>query len=76
MRSVLTAAEQAFAADLVLVRLDPVIPLRLRPFIEHCLVNPEESHTVARVARAMGVHRKTLLSTGGDCSHSHPLYTE
>jgi transcriptional regulator GlxA family with amidase domain len=62
MRSVLTAAEQACAADLVLVRLDPVIPLRLRPFVEHCLVNPEESHTVARVARAMGVHRKTLVN--------------
>ena len=62
VRSVLTAAQQACAADLVLARLELVIPPRLRPFVEHCLVNPEESHTVARVARAMGVHRKTLVN--------------
>jgi AraC-like DNA-binding protein len=62
MRSVLAAAQQACAADLVLARLDPVIPPRLRPFVEHCLVNPEESHTVAQVARAMGMHRKTFVN--------------
>lgn len=62
VRTILAAAQQVCAAELVLARLDPIVPPRLRPLVEHCLVNPEESHTVARVARAMGVDRKTLLN--------------
>lgn len=62
VRSILAAAQQACAADLILARLDRLLPLRLRPLMEHCLHNPEESHTVAQVARAMSVHRKTLVN--------------
>lgn len=62
VRSILAAAQQACAADLVLTRLGWRLPLRLKPLVEHCLRNPEESHTVAQVARAMGVHRKTLVN--------------
>lgn len=62
VRSILAAAQQTCAADLILARLDQLLPARLRPLVEHCLANPEESHTVAQVARAMSVHRKTLVN--------------
>lgn len=62
VRTVLAAAQRVSAADLVLARVEPIIPPRLRPLVQHILANPAESHTVMQVARAMGVHRKTLVN--------------
>jgi AraC-like DNA-binding protein len=62
VRAILATAQQTCAADLVLARLHHHLPDRLRPLVEHALAHPEESHTVTQVARAMGIHRRTLVA--------------
>jgi AraC-like DNA-binding protein len=62
LRTILHSADQACIADLVLRQLESRLPGRLRPFVEYCLTNPEQAHSVDEVARALGVHRKTLVN--------------
>jgi AraC-like DNA-binding protein len=62
LRGILSSAEQACAADLVLHHLDPHLPPRIRALVEYCLTNPEQAHSVDEVARALGVNRKTLVN--------------
>lgn len=62
LRALLLSAEQACIADLVLHHLDAHLPMRVRSFVEYCLTNPEEAHSVNQVAYALGVNRKTLVN--------------
>jgi len=62
LRDILARADQACVADLVLHHLGRQVPRRLRPLVEYCLANPEDAHSVAQVAHALGVHRKTLVN--------------
>jgi AraC-like DNA-binding protein len=62
LRGILHAADQACVADLVLQHLGAQLPARICPLVEYCLTNPEEAHAVEQVARALGVHRKTLAN--------------
>jgi AraC-like DNA-binding protein len=62
LRRILMSAEQVCAADLVQRHLRDQIPSRLWPIVEYCLQNPEASHSVEEVARALGLHRKTLAN--------------
>ncbi|MFL5608846.1 MAG: helix-turn-helix domain-containing protein [Gemmatimonadaceae bacterium] len=62
LRRILMSAEQACAADIVLHQLGDHVPPRVRPFVEYCLANPEDAHSVGQVAQALGVHRKTLVN--------------
>jgi AraC-like DNA-binding protein len=62
LRGILSSAEQACTADLVLHHLGGDLPARIRPLVEYCLTNPEEAHSVDEVARALGVNRKTLVN--------------
>jgi len=62
LRTILLSAEQACVADLVLHHLGTRLPPRIRPLVEYSLTNPEEAHSVEQVARALGVHRKTLVN--------------
>jgi AraC-like DNA-binding protein len=50
------AAREAYAS------ISTVIPSELRPVAHYCLRFPREEHTVAALARAQGVDRKTLLN--------------
>jgi AraC-like DNA-binding protein len=60
LRGILRSAEQVCAGDLVLHHLGSRLPPRIRPLVEYVLANPEDAHSVERVARALGVHRRTL----------------
>jgi AraC-like DNA-binding protein len=62
LRCVLSLAEQACAADLVMHHLGEQLPPRIRPLVEYCLTNPTDAHSVERVAQALGIHRKTLVN--------------
>jgi AraC-like DNA-binding protein len=62
LQTILLRAEQQCAGDLVLHHLGKRLPRRLHPLVEYCLTNPEESHEVRDVARALGVDRKTLVN--------------
>ena len=62
LQTILRRAEQQCAGDLVLHHLGQRLPRRLRPLVEYCVTNPEESHQVRDVARALGIDRKTLVN--------------
>jgi AraC-like DNA-binding protein len=62
LRAILRSAEQACAADLVMHHLGERLPPRIRPFVEYCLTNPNNAHSVEQVAQALGTHRKTLVN--------------
>ncbi|MEO8620593.1 MAG: helix-turn-helix domain-containing protein [bacterium] len=64
----LTAARQACAADLVYGSVSQFVPEGVHALVRHCLAYPRTSRTVNDVARAMGVHRKTLVN---QCAAAH-----
>ena len=62
LRGTLASAEQACAATRALAVLREVVDPAALPFIEHCLHYGKRSLRVGEVARALGVHRKTLVN--------------
>lgn len=61
LRAVVESAVQACAADRVLLRFLPFVPLRLHPFVRFCVQFPRRALNVTTVASALGIHRKTLF---------------
>ena len=62
LRGTLASAEQACAATRALDVLREVVDPAVLPFIAHCLHYGKRSLRVGEVARALGVHRKTLVN--------------
>jgi AraC-like DNA-binding protein len=62
LRSVLRCAEQSCASEILLETLLPMLPASMHPFARYCLTFPQNAHTVAEVASALGVNRKTLVN--------------
>lgn len=61
LRGAITAAQDHCSAKSVLRELEGSIPTPVMPIIQYCLENGRRSLTVAQIAMAMGVHRKTLV---------------
>lgn len=61
LRSALATASDDCAARFVLRALKPALPSPARVVVEHCLLHGREPLTVAGVAHALGVNRKTLV---------------
>lgn len=62
LRSALESAGDDCAARHIMAELDFALPRSARPVVEHCVLHGREPLTVACVARALGVHRKTLVN--------------
>jgi AraC-like DNA-binding protein len=61
LRAAITAAQDHCSAKSVLKELENSIPAGVLPIVQYCLENGRRGLTVAHVATAMGVHRKTLV---------------
>lgn len=61
LRSAITTAQDHHSAKGILKELESVIPPAVLPILQYCLENGRRGLTVAQVATAMGVHRKTLV---------------
>jgi AraC-like DNA-binding protein len=62
LRAKLSRGEEARAAAAVLRGIDAYLPPLLRSLVEYCVQFPRDSHDIARIAKALGVHRKTLVN--------------
>jgi AraC-like DNA-binding protein len=62
IRAVLASAHQVRAGEIVYAAVERMIGPRTRPMIRYCLSHPTAARTVAAVARALGVNRKTLAN--------------
>jgi AraC-like DNA-binding protein len=68
LRTVITTAQEHCGAKHVLDVIAPLVPPSVLPFLRYCLEHSRQTLTVADVAAALGVHRKTLvdrLATAG-----------
>lgn len=61
LRSAIEAAHEHCLAERALEVLTPLVPATVLPFLTYCLQNATRPLTVAEAARALGVHRKTLV---------------
>lgn len=61
LRSALASAGDDCAARFILGELRPALPRLARTVVEHCVLHGREPLTVAGVADALGVNRKTLV---------------
>ncbi len=61
LRIAITTAQDHHSARGVLKELESTIPAAVLPIVQYCLENGRRGLTVAQVATAMGVHRKTLV---------------
>lgn len=61
LRSAIVSAQDHCGAKGVLEALSPLIPASIVPFMNYCLEHARRSLSVAEVATALGVHRKTLV---------------
>jgi transcriptional regulator GlxA family with amidase domain len=61
LRSALDAAHEHCLAERALEALTPAVPPSVLPFLTFCLQNAARPLTVGEAARALGVHRKTLV---------------
>jgi AraC-like DNA-binding protein len=61
LRAAISSAQDHCGAKEVLAALGPLLPPSVVPFIRYCLENGRRALTVPEVARALGVHRKTLV---------------
>src|SRR5687767_4452934 len=52
----------ASSADIVVQKLEPLVPLELHSIVHVVLSRPDSLTTVDHVAAALGVHRKTLVN--------------
>ena len=62
LRSVLASAERVNVGDIVAAALCTWIPAPLHALVSYVTAHPESSDRVSRVAKALGVHRKTLVN--------------
>jgi AraC-like DNA-binding protein len=62
LRSALATASDDCAARHILRELEPALPRLAHEVVEHCVQHGREPLTVADVAQALGVHRKTLVN--------------
>jgi AraC-like DNA-binding protein len=62
LRAILAAARRQCAAGWVMQELSSVVPSTLYPLVEAALGQPEAVTSVARLADAVGAHRKTLFN--------------
>lgn len=72
IREILAQATQTCGAEVVLGRLQPSLPDAVRPLITYCLAYPERASSVADVALALGVNRRTLVNITQRCSFPPP----
>jgi AraC-like DNA-binding protein len=68
LRAILAMAQQAMVGDVVASTLLPLVAERLWQFVRYVVSHPAESSRVARVAQALGYHRKTLVN---HCARAH-----
>lgn len=62
LRATLDGARQQCAAEVVMAALRPHLAAELHPMVETALARPAVVNDVASLARALGVHRKTLFN--------------
>lgn len=62
LRAAIEAGQRTNAGMRTLALLTPLVPSELAGFVEFCVYFPHEAKGVAQVARALGVHRKTLVN--------------
>jgi AraC-like DNA-binding protein len=62
LRRALDAARDDCTAERALLELEELLPVGVRPLVAHCLHHARAPLTVAGVAGALGVHRKTLVN--------------
>lgn len=62
LRGKFARGEESRAAAAVIVRIRNHTPTRLLPVAEYVLNYPRDKHSVARVASALGINRKTLTN--------------
>ena len=61
LRAAIAAAQDHCGAREVLTLVEPLVPPTVLHFIRFCLENGRRTLTVEEVARALGVHRRTLV---------------
>jgi len=62
LRTKISRGEEACAAAAVLRGIEGHLPPLLGGLVEYCVQFPRDSHDIARIATALGVHRKTLVN--------------
>lgn len=62
LRAILGAARRQCAADWVMHKLWPIVPVKLHPVIQMALARPDVITTVRGLADALGVQRHTLFN--------------
>lgn len=62
LRAKLTRGEEACAAASVMRNIQGLLPPVLMSLAEYCVEFPRDSREITRIARALGVHRKTLVN--------------
>jgi AraC-like DNA-binding protein len=62
IREVVSTSRTLCCAMWAMAELAPLVPEALRGVVEYCLTNAARSLTVPEVARAYGLHRKTLAN--------------
>lgn len=62
LRGALAAAQDDATARRAMAELAGTVPGPARPVLEYCLAHARQGPTVADVARALGMHRKTLCA--------------
>ena len=62
LRAAIEAGQRTNAGMRTLALLAPLVPPALAGFVEFCVYFPHEAKGGAQVARALGVHRKTLVN--------------
>jgi AraC-like DNA-binding protein len=62
LRGALASAQDDATARRAMAELAPAIPEPARVVVEYCLAHARQGPTVADIARALGMHRKTLCS--------------
>jgi AraC-like DNA-binding protein len=62
IRAVLASARQVRAAEVVFAAIEGLTGPNTRPIVRYCLSYPTAARSVDAVARALGVHRKTLVN--------------
>lgn len=67
LRATLDGARQQCTAEVVMAALRPHLPAEIHPMAEAALARPSVVTDIAGLARALGVHRKTLFNR---CVHA------
>jgi AraC-like DNA-binding protein len=65
LRAALTSAADDCVARRVMRALEDAAPGSVRPIIEYCILHARNAPSVAQVARALGISRKTLVNRLG-----------